>query len=173
MDPNDVVRALIRDRTRLLGYIWAVVRDHHMADDVFQDVTVLAMERAAEIKDEHHLALWARRAARFKALESLRKHARGTVQLDADVLELLAAEWGGDDPSATGEDIEHLRACMAKLSAHARTILGLRYTEGVSGARVAEVMQVKVQSVYVALARIHRALRDCLRRRAGGGVPRG
>ena len=58
---------------------------------------------------------------------------------------------------------------MAKLSAHARTILGLRYAEEVSSARVAEVMQVKVQSVYVALARIHRALGDCIRRRRAGG----
>jgi RNA polymerase sigma-70 factor, ECF subfamily len=174
MDANDVVRALIRDRARLLGYVWAIVRDPHLADDVFQDVTVLAMERATEIKDERHLALWARRAARLKALEALRKRPRRTVPLDADVLDLLEAEWDGDDPHAAGEDIEHLRACMAKLSAHARTILGLRYAEEVSGARVAEVMQVKVQSVYVALARIHRALGDCIRRRrAGGGASHG
>ena len=174
MDANCIVRALIRDRARLLGYIWAIVRDHHIADDVFQDVTVLAMERAADIKDESHLLLWSRRTARFKALEALRKQPRQTVPLDNDVLELLEAEWDGNDPHATGEDIEHLRACMAKLSPHARTLLGLRYAEDVSGARVAEVMQVKVQSIYVALARIHRALGDCIRRRrAREGTPHG
>lgn len=168
MDSNVIVRALIRDRARLLGYIWAIVRDTHLTDDLFQDVTVLALERASEINDETHLALWARRAARFKALEALRKWRRPTVPLDADVMELLEAEWG-DDPGATGEDVEHLRACMAKLSPHARTILGLRYVEEVSGARVAEVMQVKVESVYVALARIHRALGECIRRRRAAG----
>ena len=31
MEPNAAVRALIRDRARLLGYIWAIVRDHHVA----------------------------------------------------------------------------------------------------------------------------------------------
>ena len=174
MDSNEIVRALIRDRARLLGYIWAIVRDTHVADDLFQDVTVLAMERATEIKDEQHLALWARRAARLKALEALRKRSRRPVPLDGDVIELLEAEWDGDDPHGTGEDIEHLRACMAKLSPHARAIIGLRYAEEVSGARVAEVMQVKVESVYVALARIHRTLADCIRRRgAGGGEPHG
>ena len=165
MDSNAVVRALIRDRARLLGYVWAIARDPHLADDVFQDVTVLAMDRAADIADEKHLALWARRAARFKTLEALRRRARHPVGLDDDVTELLAAEWGGADPADTGEDVEHLRACVARLSPHARTILSLRYVEGVSGARVAELMDVKVQSVYVALARIHRALGDCIRRR--------
>jgi RNA polymerase sigma-70 factor (ECF subfamily) len=168
MNSNCVVRALIRDRARLLGYIWAIVRDPHLADDVFQDVTVLAMERATEINDEQHLSLWARRTARFKSLEIIRKRTRETVSLDDDVLDLLEAEWDGDDPHTTGEDIEHLRACVGKLSPHAQTILGLRYVEEVSGARVAEVMQVKVQSVYVALARIHRALGDCIRRRRSG-----
>jgi RNA polymerase sigma-70 factor, ECF subfamily len=96
MDANNLVRALIRDRAGLLGYIWAIVRDTHLADDVFQDVTVLAMERAAEIKDESHLLLWARRAARFKSLEALRKRTRQTIPLDEDVLELLEAEWDGN-----------------------------------------------------------------------------
>ena len=171
MDSNAVVRALIRDRARLLGYVWAIARDPHLADDVFQDVTVLAMERAAEIADERHLALWARRAARFKALRGPAAAGRRTVPLDDDVMELLEAEWDGADPRATGEDVEHLRACIARLSPHARTILGLRYVEGVSGARVAEVMEVKVQSVYVALARIHRTLGDCIRRTAGEPLP--
>jgi RNA polymerase sigma-70 factor (ECF subfamily) len=174
MDQNDVVRTLIRDRARLLGYVWAIARDPHLADDVFQDVTVLAMERAGEIADEKHLARWARRAARFKALEALRKRGRGAVPLADEVMDQLADGWDGDDPHAAGEDIEHLRACVQTLTPHARTLIGLRYAEEVSGARVAEVMRVKVRSVYVALARIHRALGDCVRRRReAAGVPRG
>jgi DNA-directed RNA polymerase specialized sigma24 family protein len=72
MKPDSVVRVLIRDRAKLLGYIWAILRDSHLADDVFQDVTVLALEHAAEFNDDGHLLLWCRKAARFKALEILR-----------------------------------------------------------------------------------------------------
>jgi RNA polymerase sigma-70 factor (ECF subfamily) len=174
MDPNCIVRALIRDRARLLGYIWAIVRDPHLADDVFQDVTVLAIERAAEINDHTHLTRWARKAARFKALEALRERLPRAVPLDEDVMDLLEAEWAGGDPLAAAEEVDRLRACIDRLSPHARTILGLRYTQGLSGARVAEALNLKVQSVYVALARIHRALGDCLRhRRPAGGVAHG
>jgi RNA polymerase sigma-70 factor (ECF subfamily) len=148
----------------LLGYVWAIGRDAHLAEDVFQDVIVLAMERAADIADEQHLMLWARRAARLKTLEALRQRARRMVTLDQDVLELLEAEWDGERPDS-GLEVDHLRACMQKLTAHARTIIGMRYVAGVSGARVAEVMNVQVQSVYVALARIHRTLRDCVQAR--------
>jgi RNA polymerase sigma-70 factor (ECF subfamily) len=165
VDPNSVVRLLIADRARLLGYVWAIVHDPHLADDVFQDVTVLAIERAAEIADEAHLKRWARKAARFKAFEGLRKRSPHLVPLDEDVMELLEAEWDVRDSTATAEQAEHLRACMDRLSPHARTVLKLRYAEGLSGARVAEALQIKVQSVYVALARVHRLLGDCIRQR--------
>jgi RNA polymerase sigma factor (sigma-70 family) len=88
------------------------------------------------------------------------------------VMELLESEW--DSGAAAAEDVDHLRACLDRLSPHARTVLGLRYGQGLSGAQVAEALTVKVQSVYVALARIYRALADCIRhRRLAGGAPHG
>src|SRR5687767_1087752 len=109
MDSDGVVRTLIRERAKLLGYAWAIVRDHHLADDVFQDVTVLAIQRASEIRDADHLLRWLRRAARFKALEALRAAARNParriVPLDDDVLEMLEADWADADSLATNEEV--------------------------------------------------------------------
>jgi RNA polymerase sigma-70 factor (ECF subfamily) len=173
MDSHHVVRELLRERAKLLGYIWAIVRDHHLAEDVFQDVTVLAMERAGEIRNDDHLMLWARKAARFKALELLRKKARLPLALDGDVLELLEAEWAGVDSFAIADEVDHLRACIDRLTPHARRILHLRYTAGLTGIQVAGVVNVKVSSVYVALTRIHQALEDCIRRRRQGEAARG
>jgi RNA polymerase sigma-70 factor (ECF subfamily) len=169
MDSQDIVRELIRERTKLLGYIWAIVRDHHLAEDVFQDVTVLAMERAADIHGDDHLLLWARRAARYKALETLRKNARLPLALDNDVLELLEAEWAGIDSFTADEEVDHLRACIEQLTPHARRLLHLRYTAGLNGIQVAEAVNVKVSSVYTALTRIHQVLEECIRRRRHQG----
>jgi RNA polymerase sigma-70 factor (ECF subfamily) len=165
MDANGIVRALIRDRVKLLGFIWAIVRDHHLADDVLQDVTVLAMERAAEIRDDEHLLLWSRKAARYKSLEILRSQAHRTLALDHDVLESLEAQWASVDAAATSDEVGYLRGCMERLTPHAQRIVHLRYTQGLSGIQVAEIIKVKVHSVYVALTRIHRALEECIRHR--------
>jgi RNA polymerase sigma-70 factor (ECF subfamily) len=165
MEANRIVRALIRDRAKLLGYIWAIVRDHHLAEDVFQDLTVLAMERAGEIQDDEHLLLWSRRAARYKALEVLRSKSYQATTLDDDVLELLQTDWARGDAFASSDEVDHLRACLERLTPHARRLVHLRYTEGLTGIQTAEVVQVKVHSVYVALARIHKALEECIRQR--------
>jgi RNA polymerase sigma-70 factor (ECF subfamily) len=165
MEPNGAVRALIRDRARLLGYIWSIVRDHHVADDLFQDVTVLAIERAAEIKDEGHLLLWARKAARYKALETLRSKALRMILLDEDVLDMLEANWEAKDCLSINDEADHLRDCVEQLTPRAKQIVHLRYTEGLTGTQVAEIVKLKVGSVYVSLARIYRALAECIRLR--------
>src|SRR5262245_1335181 len=161
MDSHHVVGDLLRERAKLLGYIWAIVRDHHLAEDVFQDVTVLALERAGGIRNDDHLLLWARKAARFKALELLRKKARLPLALDGDVLEMLEAEWAEVDSFVVADEVDHLRACIERLTPHAQRILHLRYTAGLTGIQVAGVVNVKVSSVYVALTRIHQALEEC------------
>ena len=164
MDSGSAARALFRDRARLLGYVTAIVRDPHLADDVFQDVTLLAIQRAGRIGSAEHLLLWARKTARYKAMEALRARG-GSVALDDDVLDALEAEWNGLDSQAADERVDDLRACMQRLSPRARRVLDLRYGEGLSGAQVAGMLAIGVASVYVTLSRIHKALRDCMTRR--------
>jgi RNA polymerase sigma-70 factor (ECF subfamily) len=172
MDSGSAARALFRDRARLLGYVTAIVRDADLADDVFQEVTLLAMQRAGRIRDVEHLLLWARKAGRYKALEALRAKGGGWLPLDDDVLDALEAEWDAAGSDAAGSDaaaeqLHDLRRCMQRLSARARRILHLRYSDGLSGLQLAETLTIGVASVYVALSRIHRALRDCMARRRG------
>ena len=54
---------------------------------------------------------------------------------------------------------------MGRLTPNNREIVRLRYFEGRAGAQVAEAMGRKLETVYQALARIHRTLADCVRQR--------
>ena len=164
MDSGSAARALFRDRARLLGFVTAIVRDPHLADDVFQEVTLLALQRAGRIHSAEHLLLWARKTARYKAMEALRARG-GSVALDDDVLDALEAEWDEPGSQTDAEPLDDLRACMQRLSPRARRVLELRYGDGLSGAQVAGRLAIGVASVYVTLSRIHKALRECMARR--------
>lgn len=61
--------------------------------------------------------------------------------------------------------MDHLRACVDQLKPRAKEMVYLRYTERLSGIRVAEIAKMTVGSVYVSLARIHRTLQECIRLR--------
>ena len=57
-----------------------------------------------------------------------------------------------------------LERCIAKLSSYSNKLIMLRYNNNLTGAKLAQVLNKKVKSVYVALSRTHHALRECMRK---------
>lgn len=77
LDETTIVRVLLAERARLLAYIWVIVRDVHLVEDVFQEVAALAVQKREELRDEAALPVWLRRTARFQALAALRDKSQG------------------------------------------------------------------------------------------------
>jgi RNA polymerase sigma-70 factor, ECF subfamily len=162
---ESVVEGLIADRSKLLAYIWSLLRDHHDTEDLFEEIVVLAMKNAGKIQDREHLLAWARRAARHRAINHLRHKGRHPVLLREDVLNQLEAQWHNLDAQPAQSRAEALRLCLDQMTPRSQRIVALRYGKGMSGQEVAAVTGQQVHSVYVALTRIYRALEDCVRRR--------
>jgi RNA polymerase sigma-70 factor (ECF subfamily) len=140
------------------------VRDDHLAEDVFQDVAVLAVRKRDEIRDGRHFLAWMRLTSRHRALKVLRQR-RHQLLLDEALLDRLDEQWAEHDLASGGDLEEALRRCLERLSPHARHLVQLRYAEGVSGQQLAEVVDRSLNTVYVTLSRIHRSLGDCIRQR--------
>ncbi len=162
IEGKKLVRALIRHRVVLMGYIRSIVQDDYLAEDVFQDVCVLAYQKQKKIKDETHLLGWLRITARYESLKAIRKRSSSRVQFDSDLLDLLDGHWAHFEKQSDSEIIPALRHCLDKLTDNARRVIQLRYVEGISGKALADVLDRKLNTVYVALTRIHRTLADCI-----------
>lgn len=158
-----VVQTLLQQRSALLAYLWTLVRDQHIAEDLFQEVVVLALEKAPEISDEDHLIRWARTTARFKAMNAVRKMSHRPISLSGQALEMLDRAWDRRDDTADEEVYGALRRCMAKLSPYASQLLKHRYIEGKTGQALADALGRKLNTTYTALSRIHRSLESCIR----------
>ena len=87
--------------------------------------------------------------------------------MEPELLELMDEQWLERDGSSAGPDLEHLQSCLTKLTPYARQVVDLRYGQGLTTQKVADVLQKKVEAVYKALVRIHTALEECVRRRLG------
>lgn len=167
---DNLLRVLLAERAKLHAYIWSIVRDEHMTEDIFQEVSLLAVNKRDEINNAEHLSVWLRQAARFESLKVLQKANRKPLGLDDELLEALEAEWRQYDEMASNDMIDALRYCLQKLTPRARRIVKLRYVDGLVGKRLAQLLDVKVHSVYVAVGRIHNTLRQCINRRVSGDV---
>ncbi len=164
LDETIIVRTLMADRAKLLAYIWSIVHDAHLVEDVFQEVSLLALRKRSELQDEKALSTWLRKSARLLALTAVRGKVKRPVLLGEDVLDKLDAAWGEADARSAAASLDLLHRCLAKLSERSRQFVALRYMERLSGAQVAAKLGTTVHSVYVALGRAHRLLRDCMKK---------
>lgn len=159
---QNAVSRLVADRSKLMAYIWSIVRNHHAAEDVFQEIIVAAMSHVEEINDEDHLLSWARRAARLRAIDWLRRQKRQPRLLDGGVLDLLDTEWKRWDTEQPQQWLDALRVCSGKLTNYGRRLIDLRYVQGLSGAEISDRIGRPPHTIYVALGRVYRQLEDCI-----------
>ncbi|MCG8509779.1 MAG: hypothetical protein MI741_11185 [Rhodospirillales bacterium] len=168
VDQKIIVRVLLRDRGKLLAYIGAIVRDAHIAEDVLQEVSMLALEKQEQILNEAAVLPWMRTAARFRSLKALEKLNRRPAFMDNALLDLMEDQWREVDNTPSEDMANALRNCVAKLTPYAQQLIGLRYGSGLGAQQIADSLNRKVDAVYKALTRTHAALAQCVRKRLEG-----
>ena len=70
MDPQQerTIALLLSHRAMLLGYITSIVRDPDLAEDVFQNVAVVVLDKAGAVEADKDFPAWVRGVARLEEL---------------------------------------------------------------------------------------------------------
>ncbi|MBB3209289.1 RNA polymerase sigma-70 factor (ECF subfamily) [Rhodopirellula rubra] len=154
---------LLEDRLALTAYIACVTRNYHLAEDVFQEVCVKAIGQIDFFESDVHLRRWFRVSARNRAIDIIRAREGRYVGLGEEAMEALEQEWEDEDLYSRDDRGEALAKCLDSLSPRSREIVKMRYFENRSGREIADSIGAKIGSAYQAIARIHKALRECVR----------
>jgi RNA polymerase sigma-70 factor (ECF subfamily) len=132
-------------------------------DDLFQQVVLQALQSCSHFAGPDHLLAWALRVVRHRAVDLLRAH---KVQcLDDAVLDLLEQQWARSSTQEITGRVEALQECLEQLPERSRSLLRLRYEEGLPCAGVAKRLRHSVCAVYHNLSRVHHQLRQCVEQR--------
>ena len=150
------------------AFAYAVVRDFHMAEDVFQEVAVIVAEHWETVPSGDGLIPWLRETTRRKALEALRKQRRASCVLSDSVLEKLGESFHAGGPAPDLKDA--LASCLSKLEGPSRAILEARCGDGLAGEAIAHRFGRTIQSVYSVLKRTRLILAQCVERTLAGGL---
>ena len=168
LSQDELIRTLLAQRARISAGVWLIVRDVHLAEDVFQEVMVKALANEA-FTNEAHLLSWCRVTGRNVGLNLMRKRGREVTTLSEDILEMLEAEAQAQGVSKAAR-IEALQECVEALPDASRALVDARYFEGRSCAEVAATFKLGLDAAYQRLARLHRALRECMEGKLNEGV---
>ncbi len=161
-----LVRVLHANRVPLMTYIRTILPDFHLAEDVYQEVSVQAVLHLEKIRDEDHLKQWLYLTAKHRAINfSKRKDHQQSILFDEDMLDRYeACLMDIDSHTDVGVKYKALQDCLSRLTPYAKRLVYLRYCEGLTGQALGDTFGRKANTVYVALTRVHGALRTCLKK---------
>jgi RNA polymerase sigma-70 factor (ECF subfamily) len=171
LDRNTLLKLLVAERGPLLGFMYTVCRDRDLAEDMFQNLVVIATEHQPVAQTREQFLSWARTTARYGLYNTMRKQRR-SLPLDEDVIYSLEEVWQARSRVTGSSKVEALERCLRSLTPNVRNLLWLRYDKGLSCEEVASELKRNMNAVHVALSRAYKVLAECIqsRLRTGGGV---
>jgi RNA polymerase sigma-70 factor (ECF subfamily) len=158
-DPAALAAAVGRYQHRLYRYLYRLVREPALADDLFQQTWLHAVRQIGRYDPRHSFDTWLFAIAHNAAMDLLRR--KTGESLDARESELPSAAPDGLSALLAAERSAILAAEMEHLPALYREALTLRFEEGMKLEEIAEVTHAPLSTVK---SRVQRAL-ETLRQR--------
>jgi RNA polymerase sigma-70 factor (ECF subfamily) len=162
-----VLQELARERRTIQATIRALITDYHSAEDVLQEVFVVALREHARFESGTNFKAWVREIARRTAWAQLRRSGRKAGALDPATLDAIATA-AEVSPQSWESEREALKACVDGLPRESRDLLRRRYTEEEPLARIANGLGSTLDGIKSALKRLRQQLAACVAGRLKG-----
>jgi RNA polymerase sigma-70 factor (ECF subfamily) len=150
-----------------------IVHDPSLAEEVAQDVFFELYGHLPSLASEEHVVHWLRRVTVHRSIDQARRRLRRPQ----DHAAVSFAEPGAAEPVAASKEsdpwlTERLREMIASLPIVPRTVIVLRYQEGLGPEEIAAVLEMPVATVKSHLQRALKVLRAKMQQPLRGGAQR-
>lgn len=140
---------------RVFGLLRAQCGNADLSEELVQATFVTVAAKVGDYVESGRFESWLFRIAMNKLRDEMRRRGRQAATVDDETLGGMAPPIV-EEPRAGADEIDRLRAAMAKLPEADRRVLHLRHAAGMSFKQMAELLEQPLGTV---LARHHRALR--------------
>jgi len=137
----------------LLGFLNARVGNREVAEEVLQDVMLAVWEKAHTFEARSKVKTWLLVIARNRAINATRRKQLPVIHLE-DVFSLKSDDTGPMEALERHERQDRVRAAIQRLPEGQREVLVLVFYHQLTGAEVAEVLDISEGTVK---SRLHRA----------------
>lgn len=149
---------------RLQAFLRQFVRSEELAEDIAQDVFVMAYTKRESLLNPAKFEAWIFRMAKNAAINEMKKK-RHKVEsaMDQEIMEgMIGCEtspWEGLQEERAGNRLDEALKCLDEKR---RTIMALRYFSGLSLKEIADVMDIPMGSVGTTIVRALEQMRKHL-----------
>ena len=142
-------------------YVESVVWNHHDAEDVFQQVAYQAGNNYQQYDPTRPFAGWVIGIAKNEVRMHLRKHSRDRHVFGDTALDLIANTAEQQAPDLAPRSAA-LRECMKRVPDSGKSLLQMRYAEGLKGPELGDRLGLSQNAVLLRLRRLRGALAKCI-----------
>ena len=147
----------------LFRYIFRLVGEHGLAEDVTQEVFLIIYRKIRWLENPQLFRAWAYRIASREAFKRLKKERRWAEQIrDEEVLEKISAHETTEIYAP--ELIEKLPELISNVSPASRAILILHYLDEMPLSEIAEILDISLGTVKSRLAYGLTSLREKIKK---------
>lgn len=159
--PKSFAELWLQAHHALGGFVHLHVPDHHLADDILQEVARLAAEKFEQYDHARPFIAWLIGIARNRIAQAYREQGRRPIVFSTEVLNSITDAY--IDMQPTEDDrLDGLRVCISKLSDRHRKVIELRYSRQMNSDMIASQVGCSPRAVTSMLQRIREALRKCV-----------
>jgi RNA polymerase sigma-70 factor (ECF subfamily) len=171
-DREALDRLLQAIQVQLYGYLASLVHDHHLAEDLLQDVLVIVVQKLRWLREPKAFPAWVFRIASRQAFRAIKSKRRLASFHEIDpILDAVPAEVAEEEPAP--EMIDRLPELLAQVSPASRAVLSLHYLQGMTLQAVADVLEIPLGTAKARLAYGLQVLRTRLNQAAWQAPPKG
>ena len=135
----------------------------HDADDIAQEVFLIAHRKLGELNAEQSLGPWLRSVAFYLLKNHQRKTRRSPLHASEEIAAMAdQALIEENDPGQDEERLAAMRHCLDQLEPPARELVRLRYEENLPLQDIGARLNRKHSALTMALHRLRQELRDCM-----------
>ena len=159
------IRQFTARRAQVLGYLRVLVRDAHMAEDLFQETALVVIKSIDRFDPNQDFDAWVRGIARNLVRNAMRKAGREHLMASnvlAERIDQAHANGSAHESDGLSEQLEQLKNCLDKIQGPNRELLDLRYDRKLSLKSIAQSLGRSAGAVQVALSRIRKLLAGCI-----------
>ena len=153
---------------RLFVYALKMLDDPCAAEELCNDVLLEVWRRAGQFGGRSKLSTWVFGIAHHKALNALRKHARGAALPLDDAAGTPDARPGPEAEAERRDTREMLGAALSKLSREHREVVELTFYHGFSYEEIAQIVNCPAGTVKTRMFHAKQKLREWLGAAAPG-----
>lgn len=159
---------VVRTQQRVFRYVASLVPNRADAEELFQQTCLTLWENWDRYDPELDFLPWACGFAHNHVRNFQRKRVNTQVQLEADVVDLLAAR-SCELQSNNDDRLAALRQCLAQLDEKNRALVE-GYYAGRTVPEIAAARSATPNAIYKLLHRVREALQECVTKRLAQGA---